>query len=237
MNELRNLVASGCRVLGAADQGDLIWGHLSARDPAGRGVWMKAAGYGFDEVGADQVLLVSWDGEVLSGSGRRHVEFPIHTEVMRAREDVGAVVHTHSPAAVAFGALNLPLRAYSHEGVLFGPADLPRFTLTGDLISTPNLGIAVAEKLGTRNACLLVNHGVVAVGADVATATVTAYLLDRACRMALSVLSCGGEPTYSCDEEVLSKRDHCYSDAMLRGAWEYLLRRLEAGQNASHPHP
>ena len=46
---------------------------------------MKASGLGFEEVGPDQVLLVSWDGEVLEGTGRRHVEFPIHTEVMRAR--------------------------------------------------------------------------------------------------------------------------------------------------------
>jgi hypothetical protein len=38
---LRELVSTGCRVLGQADQGDLIWGHLSVRDPRGRGVWMK----------------------------------------------------------------------------------------------------------------------------------------------------------------------------------------------------
>ena len=40
---LREEVALGCRVLGAEDQGDLVWGHVSARDPEGRGVWMKAS--------------------------------------------------------------------------------------------------------------------------------------------------------------------------------------------------
>ena len=90
--ELQQLVSLGCRVLGAADQGDLIRGHVSARDPEGRGVTMKAAGLRFDEVGPEDDVLVSWDGEVRSGRGRRHSEYAIHTEVMRARPDVGAVV-------------------------------------------------------------------------------------------------------------------------------------------------
>jgi L-fuculose-phosphate aldolase len=224
--DLRHLVSLGCRVLGAADQGDLIWGHVSARDPEGRGIWMKASGLGFEEVGPDDVLLVSWDGEVLAGDGRRHAEYPIHTEVMRARADVGAVIHTHSPAAVALGALGVPLRPISHEANLFVPPDLARYTRTADLILTAELGESVAAALGDRNACMLVNHGVVVAAADVPTATVTAYLLDRACRMQLTAMAAGGWATWSAPEESLSKRGHCYSDAMLQGAWEYLVRRL-----------
>ena len=225
--ELRRTVALGCQVLGAADQGDLIWGHVSARDPDGRGAWMKAAGLGFEEVGPDDVVLVSWDGEVLEGSGRRHAEYPIHTQVLRNRPDVGSVIHTHSPAAVALGALGVPLRALSHEANLFVPPDLARFTLTGDLILTQELGDQVAATLGDRNACLLVNHGVVVAAADVQTATVTAYLLDRACRMQLTVMAAGGLATWSSAEESLAKREHCYPDPLLEGAWDYLVRRLD----------
>lgn len=225
--KVQQLVALGCRVLGAADQGDLIWGHVSARDPDGRGAWMKAAGLGFEEVGPDDVVLVSWDGQVLEGQGRRHAEYPIHTQVLRARPDVGSVIHTHSPAAVALGALGVPLRALSHEANLFVPPDLARFTLTGDLILTEELGDQVAAALGDRNACLLVNHGIVVAAADVPTATVTAYLLDRACRMQLTVMSAGGLATWSSAQESLAKREHCYPDLLLEGAWDYLVRRLE----------
>jgi ribulose-5-phosphate 4-epimerase/fuculose-1-phosphate aldolase len=232
---LRALVSLGCRVLGAAEQGDLIWGHLSARDPEGRGVWMKASGLGFEEVTPDDVLLVSWDGEVLDGAGRRHVEHPIHTAVMRAREDVGSVVHTHSPAAVALGALGVPLRAISHEATLFVPPDVARFTQTGDLITTPELGRDVAAALGDRNACLLVNHGVVVAAPDVQTATVTAYLLDRACRMQLTAMAAGGWATWSSPEESRVKREHCYSAPMLHGAWDYLVRRLGDGSSVGNP--
>lgn len=58
MDELRELVATGCRVLGTADQGDLVGGHLSARDPEDRGVWMKASTFGFEEITAERVVLV-----------------------------------------------------------------------------------------------------------------------------------------------------------------------------------
>src|SRR5436189_6477454 len=91
---LRQKVAMGCQILQLEGQGDLIWGHVSARDPDGRGVWMKASSFGFDEITAEHVILVSWDGEVLQGEYERHIEFSIHTELMRAREDVNCVVHT-----------------------------------------------------------------------------------------------------------------------------------------------
>ena len=225
-SELRELVSLGCRVLGAADQQDLIWGHLSARDPEGRGVWMKASGLAFTEVTPDDVVLVSWDGDVLEGKGRRHAEFPIHTEVMRARSDVGAVVHSHAAGAVAFAALDVPLRPISHEANLFVPPDVPRFTQTGDLILTAALGESVAACLGEANACLLVNHGIVAAGADVPTAVVSAYLLEAACRIQLLAMSAGPLARWSPPQESAAKRAHCYSPSMLAGAWDYLVRSL-----------
>ena len=229
MDELRHEVALGCRILGAEDQGDLVWGHVSARDPDGRGVWMKAATLGFDEIGPEHVILVDWEGNVLEGDGRRHAEYPIHTEVMRARAEVASVVHTHAHHAVSFGATDQPLRPVSHEGTLFVPPDIARFTKTGDLILTAALGSDVAEALGERNALLLVNHGIVTAAPDVPTAVVTAILLDRACRNHLLADSGGGIRRYSDDAEALAKREHCYSPQLLRQAWDYLARRVDAG--------
>lgn len=223
---IRAEVARGCRVLGAAGQSDLVWGHLSARDPDGRGAWMKAGTWGFSEITPERVILVDRDGLVVDGDGRRHSEYAIHTEVMAARPDVGAVVHTHSPAAVALGATGQPLQAVSHEATLFVPPDIARFTVTGDLILTADLGRALAEALGDRNAALMRNHGVVVAAPDVRTAVVTTVLLDAACRMQLQVLAAGGARYWSSDAEALSKRDHCYPDALITHAWELLVRQL-----------
>jgi ribulose-5-phosphate 4-epimerase/fuculose-1-phosphate aldolase len=220
---LRDDVALGCRILALEDQGDFVWGHVSARDPAGRGVWMKASGWGFDEIDAGRVILVSWDGEVLEGDGRRHLEYPIHTELMRARPDVQAVVHTHAPWSVAFASTEEPLRPISHDGTWFVPPDVARFTKTGDLIVTAELGGDLSAAVGDRNAALMVHHGIVACGADVPTAVFTAVFLERACRTNLHALMAGGPKTWSSDEEALAKREHVYS---AQAAWDYFARRL-----------
>ncbi len=188
---------------------------------------MKAATWGFEEVSADRVLLIDDDGEILEGSGRRHAEFPIHTQILEARPDAHSVVHTHAPHAVALAATGLALRPISHEGTLFVPPDIARFTDTGDLILTAELGSDVAAALGDRNALLLVNHGIVTVGVDVALAVMTALLLERACAMQLRAGEAGELAHWSSDEEAISKRDHCYSDDLLQQAFDYLVRRLD----------
>jgi L-ribulose-5-phosphate 4-epimerase len=226
-DELRQQVAVGCRILALEDQGDFVWGHVSARDPSGRGVWMKASTLGFEEIGAHQVILVSWDGDVLAGEGRRHAEYPIHTELMRARPDVHAVVHTHAPWATAFASTEAELRPLSHEATLFCPPGPARFTKTGDLILTRELGEALAASVEDRNAALMVHHGIVTCGADVVSAVMAAVLLERACRTQLRAIVGDGPKTWSSDEEALAKRGHCYPPELLQQAWDYLVRRLE----------
>ncbi len=226
--EARTLVGQASRVLAAAGQSDLIWGHVSVRDGQDRGVWMKAAGWGLEEVDDERVVLVDPDGQVRSGGGRRHIEYPIHTGVMAARADVGCVVHTHASASTSFAALDVPLRPVSHEGALFVPPDLARFSGTSGLIRTTALGAALASELGDRNAILLPGHGVVAVGVVVPTAVMTAILLDRACRLQLDLEAAGGPRSWTDDAEALEKRSMCWPPEQLEAGWRYLLRRATA---------
>src|SRR5207249_5467538 len=80
---IREQVAVASHVLGVENLGDFVLGHVSVRDPDGRGVWMKATGWGFEEITPDRVQLLGWEGQILAGEGRRHVEYPIHTEIDR----------------------------------------------------------------------------------------------------------------------------------------------------------
>ncbi len=226
MLALRSSVARACRVLAANGHSDLVWGHASARDPGGRGVWMKASRLGFDEITADDIILVDQQGRVLEGSGSRHVEYPIHTEIMAARPDVGGVVHSHPEHGVALAAAGQPLLPVSHAANLFVPPDVPRFDRTADLITTAELGQEIAETLGSHDALFLVNHGIVTVGPDVETATVRAVLLERACAQQLLVRGHGGWATWSPPAESLAKRANIYSSESLRSVWDYLVRRL-----------
>jgi len=229
---IRDLVATSSQVLAATGHGDLIWGHASARDPEGRGVWIKSAEWGLEEVTAERVQLVDGEGAVLEGGGKRHSEYPIHTEIMAARPDVGGVVHTHSPSAVALASTGQPLRPVSHAANYFVPPQVPSFTLTADLILTPELGRSLALTLGEARAVFLVNHGLVAVGPTLQEATVAAVLLERACAQQLLTHAAGGWPTWSPPEESLAKREHIYNDAAVSAVWDYLVRRLRAGTSA-----
>lgn len=230
--QMQNEVSIASRILGAAGLDDYIWGHASLRDPDGRGAWLKRAGIGLSEVAPDDVHLVSPDGRVIEGSGEPHIEYPIHTELLAARDDIGAVVHIHPPYAIALAASGVPLRAFGHAGSLFTPPDLPRFDLTSDLIRSAELGASLAEALGDRNAAFLVNHGIVTVGVDLPTAVFTAMLLEEACRQQALTATFGGRPTWTPDAEAAEKRDRIYSPRAVHNVWGYLGRKLASEVDA-----
>lgn len=221
-------VIQASHALATAGLSDMVWGHASVRDPDGEGAWMKASGFGFEEIGADSVVLVSPDGDVLWGGGKRHLEFPIHTEILARRTDIGAVVHTHAPALSAFSSLQRDLLPISHDAVPFAHPQLPRFTVTGALIATRDLGRALAEELGDANAILMPHHGAVTAGPDIGTAVMYAVLLERACRTQLLAEAAGGPQTASDEAETRFKREQIWNPGQLNAGWEYLVRRAEA---------
>jgi ribulose-5-phosphate 4-epimerase/fuculose-1-phosphate aldolase len=211
--------------LAAAGLADLVWGHGALRSPAGDGIYLKVSGWAFEEVNTEKVLKVSWAGELLEGSGGVHLEVPIHTAIMGARDDVNCVVHSHSPAVNAFASLRIPLRAVSHDGVFFAE-DLPRFDKTGDLIRTPELGKELAQTLGEAPALIMPQHGFVTVGKDPAEAAMMATLLARACQTYL-VAAAGGEvQMWSDPAEVRAKRQIAFRP--YASGYRYLVRRGKA---------
>ncbi|MVU78290.1 class II aldolase/adducin family protein [Nocardia sp. ET3-3] len=224
----KTLVALGSNALAEAGHGDMVWGHLAVRDPGGRGVWMKSSGWGLEEITPERVLLVSWTGELLEGEGRVHLEYPIHTEIMRARADVQVSVHTHSAAVNAFSALGTPLRALSHDAVVFAEHGLPRFAATANLIRTPELGRALAADLGVARACLMPEHGFAAVGTDIAHAVMYAVLLERACRVQLTAAAAGELRHWTEYEECLEKDAVVWPDSQIDAGWRYWCRRVAA---------
>jgi L-fuculose-phosphate aldolase len=218
--DVRQTIVRACRVLERIGQGDLIWGHVSIRDEEGRGLWLKGARLGFDEVAEGDVILLSWDGEVVEGTAQRHVEYAIHTEIMRVRTDVNAVVHTHPLHSIAFMATHRPLRALSHEGAQFVPPELPRFVETGELVTQPVHGVALAAALGDRSAILMPCHGITTVGPELGAAVGAAYHLDRACHIDLLA----GPDAYGTDDEA-AVRKRTRANRRFLNAWEYLERR------------
>lgn len=228
--KLKRTLAEACRILAMAGQGDDVWGHATARVPGTDTFWMKPAGLGLEEIRPEDLLLIDLEGKVLRGRHPRHSEVFIHSEILRARPEVGAVVHTHPVPATVFSSLGVPLRPITHEGTNFVPPDVPRFTETSDLIVTPELGRAVARTIGDRPGLFLVNHGIVTVGATIEEAAINAVLLDKAARVQLMVPN-GTPKIWTDDTEALAKRARIYKpDNNVAMRWPYLLRVLAASR-------
>ena len=117
---LREKLVQAGRVLVSEDQGDYVAGHVTVRLPDGDGRFlMKPAGIGLEEMTPDNIITVDREGERVGGSMPRHSEVFIHSEILRARSDIVAVVHTHPPHAVAFSSLGRPLLPVGNDGAIF----------------------------------------------------------------------------------------------------------------------
>lgn len=207
-DELRDALlklAVGCRILDREGHGSRAVGHLALRDPDGRGFWLKRSGIGLDEVeGPDDFILLGFDGKRLAGDGRRHVEWPIHAELLRARPDVNCSGHTHPYSARVFSACTVPLRAVSSPGANFRRPP-PRFTRTSDLVTTVEDARALAACVADNNAAFLRNHGVVFCGTTIADAVMNGIYIEEACREQLAVAASGLPWEWPDEEEHAAK--------------------------------
>ncbi len=232
LDEAKQLLIDAGQILEAQGQGDLTRGHVSVRVPGDPGrFYMKPHSFGFDEISFANIVTCDLSGEKVDGGGRRHSEVYIHSEIYRARSDVGCVIHSHPIHAVAFSATGRALRPISQPGATFADG-VPYFTDAIDLIRTPQLGAAVARALGARKAVLLRNHGVAVVGASVEEATILAILLEGACQIQLLAEAGGGiGETFDADR-VRQLHDDITRPEQYAGNFEYLRRRVRRGRAA-----
>jgi L-fuculose-phosphate aldolase len=146
----------------------------------------------------EDICIVTIDGKIVDGRRGPTSEFPLHTLVYARRQEVGAIVHTHSPAALAMAAngMTLPpfltgLVAAVGGGVVAAPYSRP---------GTPELADYTQEALFDRGACFLRFHGVLAVGATLAHAYNAASAVEAAADAYLRALALGPVPELPVDE-------------------------------------
>ncbi len=226
---LREQVAWACRILAVEGYADLTLGHVSARAAGESVVQIKRRGVGLDEVELDDVVQLDLAGGAGFDSPEMHLEAVLHTEVYRARPDIGAVVHGHPPYATALAATGASLELLTHDSVLFADG-LGVFEETPELITGPEMGHAVARALGSRRVVLMRNHGVLVVGKDVAWAVLAAVTLERAVRLQAIARALGPLETIP-HETALGMLPEKYNDRLVDEYWAAWTRRLRrAGQ-------
>jgi L-fuculose-phosphate aldolase len=223
--ELLEELAVACRELARQGHEDGNLAHLAVRDPEGRGVWMKRSGIGIGEVGGpDDFVLLDFAGEQIAGSGNRHLEWPIHVEIMRARPEVNATAHSHAFPLRLFAAADQELRQLIAESTAFFAGGLPRYEDTTRLIDTPALGRGLAAALGEARAVIMKNHGATTVGRTVAELCMVTICLTRAVEMQAALAATGWPLVEIPAEEALEKGEEIYGLGMVDKLWSYYVR-------------
>lgn len=175
-------------------------GNVSARTPEGD-VLITPSGLDYGGLEPHEVVLVTVEGEVLEGSFEPSSETAMHTGIYRARPEVGAVVHTHARFATTLACLGWPIPPVHYMLTTLsedGTVPLAPYATYG----TDELAGHAGEALGrTHKACLLRNHGTIAVGESPEEAFSRTVVLEEMAEVYYRA-RLAGEPILLSDEQV-----------------------------------
>jgi ribulose-5-phosphate 4-epimerase/fuculose-1-phosphate aldolase len=205
------------------------YGHVSARSPNNPRQYLMTRSLAPELVAKEDILEYDLDSNVIGGkSPALFLERFIHGEIYKARPDVQAVVHCHTPSLIPFGDTDVPLRpmfglaGFLAEGVpVF---DIRKgFGMTDLLIRDAPRGRALAQTLGNRSVALMRGHGAVVVGASLPLTVGRCVYLDTNARIQQQTIALGGKINYVTPEE----GKQSVADDYRRG-WELWKREAES---------
>jgi HCOMODA/2-hydroxy-3-carboxy-muconic semialdehyde decarboxylase len=202
------------------------FGHVSMRHPTAPQRYVMARALAPSLVQPHDLIEYDLDSRPCNANGRTSfLERFIHGEIYKARTDVHAVVHSHSPSVVPFGLTDKPMQAMFHNAAFLAEGvpvfDMrEQFGATDMLVGNGDKGVALAQALGRKPVCLLRAHGSVACGDRLQTAVFRAVYTEVNARMQhWSLALSGGAPLAALDAKEGVLADAVNLNAGLR-AWE-----------------
>lgn len=218
-------LAYASRILSKDGHDDLNQGQVSARLPNSHHFFIKQAMRGFNEAEPGDNILAYVD-TAKPINPLAPPELPLHQAIYASRPDVNAIIHSHAPYTLVFGATDWELEPISHDGACFHKL-ISRFTGTSNTVLDIETGQAIAETLKDGLAVLLRNHGGVIVGKSLQAACVLTQVLERACRIQILARSTGAPYHVSTDTDIKKKKDYIYSDVSIKSYWDYSVRSVQ----------
>ena len=174
-------------------------GNVSCRWKTG--MLITPTGMAYEEIRPRDIVFVNAKGNVPDKKSRKpSSEWRFHLAAYQARPDVKAVVHTHSLHATVLACAHKPIPAFHYMVAVAGGNDIP--LVPYDTFGTDELAQFVATGLAQRNACLMANHGQIAIGANLGAALELAHEVEVLAEQYVKVLTLGGEPHILPDEEM-----------------------------------
>jgi ribulose-5-phosphate 4-epimerase/fuculose-1-phosphate aldolase len=189
------------------------WGHVSVRDDRNPQHYLISRSLAPELVTASDIMEFDLDsnpmdkrGPDLYGPRYMYDERFIHGAIYKARPDVKAIVHNHSPGTVQFSLSDKELKPVFHMS-FFLSGGVPNYEIrkyggmTDLLVRNNQLADGVAETLGDRPVALMRGHGAVVVAEDVATAVGRSIFLEFNAKTQAAAMALGGKMTYIEPEE------------------------------------
>ena len=164
-------------------------GNVSGRDPETGLVVIKPSGVKYPDLKPEHLIVLDLDGRIVEGNLSPSSDTASHLYIYRHRPDVGGIVHTHSPYATAFAAVNKPIPVYltAIADEFSGPIPVGGFALIGG----EEIGKVVVESIGASPAVLLKNHGVFTIGKNAEAAVKAAVMTEDVARTVWYALQIG----------------------------------------------
>lgn len=208
-------------------------GHVSVRHDSVPDTFLLSCNRAPGLVKPEDIVCYDLNGEAVSLTTERpYLERFIHAEIYRARPDVVAVVHSHSPSVIPFGATGQRLRPIFHMAGFLGSGaasfDIAReFGDTDMLIRSPALGAALARTLGTCSCVLMRGHGSTTVGHSIEQVVYRAIYAETNAK--LQLLAHGlGPVTFLTEREAELAAEA--NDTQIQRSWHLWLRRVESNR-------
>jgi L-fuculose-phosphate aldolase len=184
---LREGVVATCRELTRRGLTYGTSGNVSVRRDQ-RSFFISPTGSVYEDLEAADIALMEFDGRWF-GRRRPSSEWRFHRDLLRARDDIGAIVHTHSRYATALACNGTGIPAFHYMVAVTGDIEIrcaPYHTFGSQELSDA----ALAAIAGSR-ACLLANHGVIALGADLSAALALAGEVENLAAQYCAALAVG----------------------------------------------
>jgi L-fuculose-phosphate aldolase len=175
-------------------------GNVGARLDDGR-IAITPSTMDYDEMTADDIVIVGADGSPSEGRHRPSSELHLHVAVFAARPEVKAIVHTHSPFATTFGAARREIPAVHYVLALLVAPGRDRLRVAPyATFGTEELARNAAATLGDDNAVLLANHGAIAVAGSLSSALSRAERVEELAMLAWRADQIGGATLLDAEE-------------------------------------
>ncbi|MDP8201420.1 MAG: class II aldolase/adducin family protein [Candidatus Tenebribacter burtonii] len=165
------------------------WGNISARIND-NSFAITPSGIAYELITAEDIAIVDLTGKIIEANKKPSIELPLHSAIYKAKSNINAIIHTHSVCCTAFAIARKPIPAVCEDMVQIvgGQVNVAEYFLPG----SKELAESAVIALGNKNACILANHGLLAVADNLNEAYKIAQIVEKSAQAVIYANSLGG---------------------------------------------